>query len=111
MIVVDAGVHGLQSDGGHAQRFDAIKHLGDDQAAIGSTQMPGNGGVMPGIATHMQFVDHRLIGRHQRLAILRPEGPAGLAIPIAIGVDDDSLGHERRTVALTERHIVSSLLR
>src|SRR5688572_21676036 len=78
-----------QFDRRNAQQAKVIQHRRAGQAGIGTPQFRGYAGVTNRHALDVEFIDDSFVPRDPRRFV---------ALPVETGIDDDSLGNERRAV-------------
>ena len=85
-------------DNGSYAYLDVIDDIAGAHPRVGATDALRHGGVQPGEAAHVGFIDDGMVPR-DALA-------AGFLLPVEVGVHHHTLGYERRTVALVEAQVV-----
>ena len=94
--LVQEHLHRQQLDAGHAQVAQGAEHLVARESGKGAAKMFRHCGVRHGEATHMRFIEDRLVPGHAHRA--------GLG-PLKAGIDHHALRHEGCAVALVETQV------
>ncbi len=76
VAIVQEGVHRQQLDGGHAQALQVVDHRRRAERCIGAAQMRRHFGMGHGEAAHVHLVDHHVLPRDPRAAVV-PQVNAG----------------------------------